>query len=72
MSKIPAELIVVDQAFADILGLSIDAVKALPLRELSNRAFEAGYALNVSARATATEGQGKLHLSAPPKTVFST
>lgn len=61
MSEIPDELVFVSEEFAAKLGMTPDAVKALSLRDLSNRAFDAGYELAVNS-SPALDGKGKLRM----------
>lgn len=62
--RIPSELVNVEPSFAEALGLTVDEVKGLSLRDLSNRAFDRGLDLIVSNR-RALSGQGRLTLSGP-------
>lgn len=52
-------LVRVDPRVASALGVSVDDLKAMSLRELSDRAFDAGYEWSVSGK-KATTGDGKL------------
>lgn len=61
MREIPDNLIDVQPEFAAALGLSVDEVKALSLRELSDRAFERGLELGVSTARSLT-GEGHLKM----------
>ncbi len=61
MDEIPPDLIDVEPRFAELLGLSIEDVKALTVRELVDRAYDRGLTLSVSSK-WALEGQGHLKL----------
>lgn len=63
MSEIPAEIIDCQPEFAATLGLSVEATKALSLREMSDRAFERGLELTVTWKKAENPGAGRLRLS---------
>lgn len=66
MDEIPDELIIVDPRVAAALGLSIDEVKALNLRQLSNRAHDLGYDFTVdTAKAASNQGRLTIRMEAP-------
>jgi hypothetical protein len=62
MSEIPEDLIEVSPEFAAIVGLSVAECKKLSMKELSNRAFDAGYDLQVTT-SKALAGIGHLKMT---------
>jgi hypothetical protein len=73
MTEIPADLIDVRPEFAAALGMQVEEIKAMGLRELINRAYDLGYDINVSSK-RALSGEGHLTLScdspSPPDLVL--
>jgi hypothetical protein len=66
MDEIPADLVRVDPRVASALGLTIEEIKGMGLRELAERAFDRGYEWSVSTKkAEAGEGHLTIRMDAP-------